>query len=475
MTTLARLTAALALALPALADAAAIIRGPFLQQTTPSSTLVVVKTGVAASVRAVATLPGGQTVEATTSGTHHVLRLEGLPAASEIAYRVLLDGVERSSGLVRTPGAPGTAAGRRAVIGVMGDHGTAEPVAVANGERLRERGVSALFTVGDNAYPDGATADWDPRMFQPFAPLLRSTTLWPVPGDHEYRTPGAQPYLEAHELPEGPEGERYYSFDWGDIHVVALDSNCIVPLVAAEAGCTTASMTTWLRADLAASDAPWKFALIHRPAVATGKYGVYPQIPAALVPIFQEFGVDLVLEGHNHLYERTWPTKDGVPTQMDYDHPTAPVYVTSGGAGNWLYDFALPAAPWTAYREKIDQHVVLTLEDGTLKVESITGAGVVHDTFTIVKDIPPLTAPGGGGDTGGDTGGDDGGGVPGGEQPAPQVAAGSSGCASSGSAGLLSLAALAAAAYAVRRRRTLAAARVPAKGARRATRRAYRP
>jgi hypothetical protein len=472
---LARLTAALAFAVPVSTQAASLTRGPFLQQTTPTSTLVVAKTDVSASVRAVAQLPGGATVEASSSGTHHVLRLEGLPVASEVAYQVLVDGVEKSSGLVRTPGRPGTAEGRKAVIGVIGDHGTADPVAVANGERLRERGVSAVFTTGDNAYPDGATGDWDPRMFRPFAPMLRSTTLWPVPGDHEYRSPGGQPYRDAHELPEGPQGERYYSFDWGDLHVVALDSNCIVPLVAAEAGCTTASMTTWLRADLAASDAPWKIALIHRPAVATGKYGVYPQIPAALVPIFQEFGVDLVFQGHNHLYERTWPTRDGVPTQQHYDRPTAPVYVTSGGGGGWLYDFALPPAPWTAYRIKDHQHNVLTLDGGTLKVDSVNEDGTLHDTFTIVKDIPPLPDAG---DASPPPGGPQLPVPPPGTPPESPTEAGTSGsgCASSGSGGMLSVAALAVAAAALWRRRAFAPVPVPARRVRRAARagRSYR-
>jgi len=337
---LSPLIAALSIALPAAASAVALTRGPFLQQTSPTSTLVVARTDAVAEVRVVAELPGGGTAEATARGAEHVIRVDGLPPSSEIPYRLLVDGVERASGLVRTPGRPATAEGRKALLGVIGDHGTAEPIAIANGERLRERGVAALLTVGDNAYPDGKAADWDPYLFRPFAPLLRSTTLWPVPGDHEYRTPGARGYLDALVLPEGPEGERYYSFDWGDVHVAALDSNCIVPMVAAEAGCTTASMTAWLRSDLAASKAPWKIALIHRPAVATGHYGVYPQIPAALVPIFQELGVDVVFQGHNHLYERSWPTKDGVPVQKDYDHPRAPVYVTSGGGGGWLPAFS---------------------------------------------------------------------------------------------------------------------------------------
>ena len=83
-------------------------------------------------------------------------------------------------------------------------------------------------------------------------------------------------------------------------------------------------MTAWLDEDLAASRAPWKIALIHRPALATGKYGFIPADHSALAPRFEEHGVDLVFQGHNHLYERTWPTRDGVPVANDYDHPGRP-------------------------------------------------------------------------------------------------------------------------------------------------------
>jgi hypothetical protein len=387
---LVRLTIAFTLLAPVAASAAAVVRGPYLQQTSAVRTIVVVRTDAAATVRAVADVGGGRTAVAQTSGTDHALVLEGLPAATSVPYRVEVDGAVAAEGVVRTPGAPATAAGRQAVLGVLGDFGTQGPIEHANVARLVERGVHAVLTVGDNAYPDGAPEDWDPALFRPLAPLLARATFWPVPGDHEYITPFAQAYLDAFVLPAGPDGERYYSFDWGDVHVVALDSNCLSPLDAATAGCTAASMLAWLDEDLAASRAPWKIALMHRPALATGRYGSFAAVQSALVPRFQEHGVDLVLQGHNHLYERTWPTRDGAPVATDYDRRAAPVYVTAGGGGDWLYDFELPAAPWTAYREKTDQHLVLTVDGGSLKVESVRSNGTVHDSFTITKDIPPL-------------------------------------------------------------------------------------
>lgn len=382
-----------AAALPCAASAAAVVRGPFLQQTDATSTLVVVRTDVAAAVEVSAAAPGGTITARSEGRTDHVLRLAGLPPASATAYQVTVDGAAAKSGVVRTPGAPGTEAARHAVLGVIGDFGTGGPVEIANGNQLAARGVEAVLTVGDNAYPDGAAGDWDPMLFEPLAGLLAKTTFWPVPGDHEYKVPYAKGYTDAFELPSGPQGERYYAFDWGDLHVVALDSNCIVPLDAATMGCDAATMVAWLDDDLARSTASWKVVLIHRPALATGKYGVYPQIPAALFPILEARGVDLVLQGHNHLYERSWPARGGALAEKDYDHPTAPVYVTSGGGGDWLYDFVLPAAPWTAYREKTAQHLVLTLDGGTLRVESVRPDGKVHDQFELVKDVAPIAEP----------------------------------------------------------------------------------
>jgi uncharacterized protein (TIGR03382 family) len=430
---------AVAAALPQATAAASIARGPFLQQTGPSSTLVVVRTDAPASVAATADLPGGGAATATSEGTSHLLRLEGLPAATTVPYRVTVDGVEKATGTVRTPGAQGTAASQHAVMAVIGDMGTGGPVESANVAAMKARGVDAVLTVGDNAYASGSDAEWDPKFFVPFAPLLPETTLWPAPGDHEYLTPYAQAYLDAFELPAGPQGERYYSFDWGDLHVVSIDTNCIKPIDPATMGCDAATMLSWLRADLGATRASWRIAIMHRPAVATGHYGVYPEIAAALAPLFEEAKVDLVFEGHNHLYERTWPTRQGQPTAHDYDHPTAPVYVTSGGGGDWLYDLTIPAAAYTAFRAKDYQHVVFTLDVGRLRVESVRPDRTVLDSFEIVKDVTayPGTEPGPGGAPGGGT---------------PGGALAGNGCTSAGGgAGLLSLGLLAA--LAVRRRR----------------------
>jgi acid phosphatase type 7 len=458
-----RLAFAALMALPHLATAASIVRGPFLQQTTPTSTIVVVTTDAAASVEATARLPGGGTVSASSTGTTHLLRLAGLTPASAISYAVTVDGAAKASATFRTPGVPGTEAARHAVIGATADTGSAGPNARAAVARLQALGVEAVLTMGDNSYPDGAASEWTYAFFGVWKPFMGSATLWTGVGDHEYRTPFAQPYLDSVMVPEGPQGKRYYSFDWGDVHVAALDTNCIVPMDKAAMGCDQATMVAWLEKDLAATKALWKIVTMHRPAVATGKYGVYPQIPAALLGPFERGGVDLVLQAHNHLYERTWPTRQNAVVKKDYDHPGAPVYVTSGGGSDYLYDSVLAAASWTAMRATAAHVMKLTLDGGSLKVEAVQPDGKLLDAIELVKDVPPVSVPGDPvpvdpttpGGTGGGTGNDDG--TPAIPDPTPELGPDEGGrCQSGSAAGLMVLApVLAAWAFGKRRRRVV--------------------
>jgi hypothetical protein len=271
------LGSALSISFPAVA--AQLVRGPFLQQTSASSTLVVVKTDAPANVEI-----RSAGASATSQGTHHVLALPGLVPASTITYEVVVDAVSVASGTFRTPGLPATEAGRHAVIGVIGDMGSGGDNERANVLQMKARGVQAVLTVGDNAYPDGAAGDWDPKFFEPFSPLLPHATLWPALGDHEYLTPYASGYLDAFELPQGPHGERYYAFDWGDLHVVALDTTASI------SRCRHVRLRRGGDSRLAAcrpegNRRPLEDRQHARAALATGKYGFSQKVAAALIGV----------------------------------------------------------------------------------------------------------------------------------------------------------------------------------------------
>jgi MYXO-CTERM domain-containing protein len=81
-----------------------------------------------------------------------------------------------------------------------------------------------------------------------------------------------------------------------------------------------------------------------------------------------------------------------VPVQTELQKSGAPVYVTSGGGGDWVYESTIPVAVWTAFRATEYQHLVMTLDGGTLKAESIRPDGSLLDVFELVKDVPPVSS-----------------------------------------------------------------------------------
>jgi hypothetical protein len=386
----------LALALPLPAAAAKIARGPFLQQTTPNRTLVVVDTDVAARVEIEARVGEADIARGQSDGaTRHVVELSGLPAATEVEYVVKVDGIAATSpAIFQTPGKPGTTAGRRAVIGVIGDMGSGGANEKANAKRLAERSVDLLLTVGDNSYPKGEKSEWAEKFFAPLAPVLATATVAPSLGDHEYLTPGATGYLDTFVLPPHPFDERAYSFDWGDVHIAVVDSNCLDPVDPATSGCEADLLEAWLDEDLSVSKAPWKILTMHRAALSSGRYGSSAPVARAIIPLAQKHGVDLVFQGHSHSYERTWPVRDRQVVKRSYEEAGAPVYVTTGGGGDWIYTTDIPQPSWSAFRATEYQHLVLTVEGETLKVEAVRPDGSTLDSFALKKTLPPVTEEG---------------------------------------------------------------------------------
>ena len=161
-------------------------------------------------------------------------------------------------------------------------------------------GYDAVILLGDNQYDNGLfseyTASYDPTWGR-----VKSITR-PVPGNHEYNTPGAVGYYQYFGAAAGDPAKGYYSFDLGGWHVVVLNSSC-----AAIGGCQAGSpQETWLRADLAAHPGVCTLAVWHQPRFSSGPHGDDP----AYQPFWQalyDAGADLVLNGHDHVYERFAP------------------------------------------------------------------------------------------------------------------------------------------------------------------------
>jgi calcineurin-like phosphoesterase family protein len=189
--------------------------------------------------------------------------------------------------------------------------------------------VSALaparvVLAGDNAYSTGSLREYL-RNYAPYYGPFKAKTL-PVPGNHEYATDAAAGYFDYFNgvgVFDGPAGRRdrgYYSVDLGDWHVVALNSN--LPRGPGS------KQELWLRDDLAASTKPCTMAVFHHPRFNIGMHG--PDLSVqALYQALQDFKADLIVNGHDHNYQR-WPRMTAAGVHDDV-HGVREIVVGTGG------------------------------------------------------------------------------------------------------------------------------------------------
>ena len=163
---------------------------------------------------------------------------------------------------------------------------------------LLDRIPGTVFAAGDTVYESGSSAEFA-NCYAPTQGRFRSRTL-PVPGNHEYGSAGAAPYFAYFGSRAGtPGGRVWHAYDLGGWRIYGLNSNC-----ASAGGCGPGSaQEAWLRADLAANPRKCVAAIWHHPLFSSGAHGS----TAATRPLWQalyDAGAELVINGHDHDYER---------------------------------------------------------------------------------------------------------------------------------------------------------------------------
>jgi hypothetical protein len=177
------------------------------------------------------------------------------------------------------------------------------------------RGTDLVLLLGDNAYPDGTDADYQKAIFEMYPETLRTVPFWSTLGNHDGHSANSITqsgvYYDIFTLPTRgqaggvPSGtEAYYSFDYANTHFICLDSNDTDRS-------PDGAMAQWLKADLAATKRDWIIAFFHHPTYTKGthdsdKEARSIEMRQAFLPILEAGGVDLVLTGHSHVYERSF-------------------------------------------------------------------------------------------------------------------------------------------------------------------------
>jgi hypothetical protein len=344
-------------------------RRPYLQQMTAGSVNVDWISGSELAASVVFTLPDGtgattvtavadeQTPASETTRAWSAA-LKDLQPDTTYCYEVRAgDAVWKRSGF-RT--APAAGAGRPVRFVAWGDSGAGTEDQLAAYEQMRTVPFDFLVHTGDVGYGSGTTNELQRNYFDVYANSLESFPSFPSSGNHEYNSADATPFRQAFDLPQngGPSGvERWYSFDWGDAHFIALDTERMGDVQAA-----------WLDADLAANKLPWKIVYGHKPPYSSGEHGSDGTFQKYFNPILEKHHVQLVLNGHDHDYERTTPI-NGV------------TYVVTGGGGAGTRD--MKSSWFTAYGDAVIHVVYVTIEGNRLTLHALDGEGTEFDSAVI--------------------------------------------------------------------------------------------
>lgn len=287
------------------------------------------------------------------------------------------------------------------------------------------RRTDVWLALGDNAYYSGTDEEYQANFFDIYSTLFRKTTLWSTVGNHETYSPveGVQlPYFNMFSFPRFGEAggvasgtEKYYSFDYANIHFVCLDSEL-------SDRSQEGAMLAWLKADLEANASDWIIAFWHSPPYTKGShdsdnlfdnFGNMTEMRANAVQVLETFGVDLVLSGHSHIYERSHL----INGHYGFSTSLTPNMIKDGGSGRpedtgaYIKPGVGPAAnqgavyvvagcsgwatsrtghhPIMYFDELEVGSFVIDVKGNRLDAKFLRETGAIDDHFTILKGVAP--------------------------------------------------------------------------------------
>lgn len=441
-----------------------LIRGPYLQKKTQHSMNIKWRTDVPANAKVYYGTDLNnlnQTNEEVDVVVDHEVMIDGLQAFTKYFYKIESDGKILAGGdssfNFRTAPVPGTVQPVR--VWATGDFGKGN-----NGQRLtrdayleysKNKETDVWLWLGDNAYQDGTDQDYQDKVFEQYyayGNIFKFMHFYPSPGNHDYNSvcpipcPNTDPhdhtgpYYDIITAPTHGEAggepsslENYYSYDYANVHFISLNSELGSTTAAYDYigaytnGYTNSPMLQWLRDDLEQNTQPWIIAYWHQPPYTKGShnsdlfYEFYMKaMRQNIIPILEEYGIDLVVNGHSHAYERSYllhghydvsstlNAQDNIlnatsgdetkgEAYIKYTDGAEPnkgtVYVVCGNSGNdvdaskALFYNGNPHPAmfyWDGGKEACGSFVI-DIEDNKLVGKYLTSTGYIKDQFTILK------------------------------------------------------------------------------------------
>lgn len=331
------------------AHATGIDKGPYLMKPTPTGITVCWVSDM--PTIGTVTLAGGKEASKDDAPTrYHRVLMTGLKPYTRYAYTVTCEGVSKSGGFI-------TAAPVRQPFKFVayGDNRTQPQVHASVLASMSKFKPDFVIQTGDQVADGNNEAHWD-EFWQIAGKTLSETAYYPSLGNHERE--GA-PYFRYFGVP------AEYSFDYGNVHFTALDSN------RPEAEYT--AQQEWLKKDLQAhQDAKWRIVFFHHTVHTCvdkpGRRAESLERAKRLEPILQEGHVQLVLNGHDHDYQRH--VAHGI------------TYVVSGGGGAPLYSVT-PDTPFIKKANMAHHHCEVNVNGDTMSIRAVEPDGSVIEQFTL--------------------------------------------------------------------------------------------
>jgi 3',5'-cyclic AMP phosphodiesterase CpdA len=348
----------------------------------------------------------------------HNIKISGLKPSAKYYYRI--GSTESIDSLMYFRAAPVSGSKQPVRIWALGDFG--------NGSANQRNCFNAMLAttgnhppdawiwLGDNAYDFGSDDDYQRHVFDFFGTsFLQRMAIYPSPGNHDYRDNrenGAPfvAYYKIFSLPQQgeaggvPSGSpAYYSVNYGSVHLVSLNSEEEINGRFTIAD-TSSAQIEWLKKDLAANRQRWTIVYLHRPPYTKGgshdsdREEDLIQLRENLVPLLEHYNVDLVLAGHSHVYERTYPMRGHYGSSATFDlkkhvvddssgngvSRRGIVYIVAGSGGQIDADEKGSRLPEAVYSNNdIGGSVLLDFSEQRLDVRWVCADGQVRDQFFI--------------------------------------------------------------------------------------------